>query len=60
MEKLDKIQDVKVGEQQIEIDPRSKTTADRAYNYIGTGGPEMEVKGQGAVLKEKKRSSKAY
>ena len=60
MEKLDKIQNVKVGEQQIEVDPRSKTTADRAYNYIGTGGPEMEVKGQGAVLKEKKRSSKAY
>jgi hypothetical protein len=60
MEKLDKIQDVKVGEQEIEIDPRSKTTADRAYNYIGTGGPEMEVKGQGAVLAEKKRSSKAY
>jgi len=60
MAKLDNIKDVKVGEQQIEIDPRSKTTADRAYNYIGTGGPEMEVKGQGAVLKEKKRSSKAY
>ena len=60
MEKLNKIQDVKVGEQKIEVDPRSKTTADRAYNYIGTGGPEMEVKGQGAVLKEKKRSSKAY
>ncbi len=60
MEKLNNIQDVKVGEQEIEIDPRSKTTADRAYNYIGTGGPEMEVKGQGAVLAEKKRKSKAY
>ena len=60
MTKLDKIQDVKVGEQQIEVDLRSKTTADRAYNYIGTGGPEMEVKGQGKVLAEKKRSSKAY
>ena len=60
MEKLDKIQDVKVGEQQTEVDPRSKTTADKAYNLIGTGGPEMEVQGQGAVLKEKKRSSKAY
>ena len=60
MEKLDKIQDVKVGEQEKEVDPRSKTSADRAYNWIGTGGPEMEVKGQGAVLKEKKRSSKAY
>jgi len=47
-------------EQEKEVDPRSKTSADRAYNWIGTGGPEMEVKGQGAVLKEKKRSSKAY
>jgi hypothetical protein len=60
MEKLNNIQDVKVGEQETEIDPRSKTTADKAYNLIGTGGPEMEVKGQGAVLAEKKRRSKAY
>ncbi len=60
MAKLDNIKDVKVGEQEIEIDPRSKTSADKAYNYIGTGGPEMEVKGQGAVLAEKKRKSKAY
>ena len=60
MEKLNKITDVKVAEQQTEVDPRSKTTADKAYNLIGTGGPEMEVQGQGAVLKEKKRSSKAY
>ena len=40
MEKLDKIKEVKVSDQQVEIDPRSKTTADGAYNYIGTGGPE--------------------
>ena len=60
MAKLDNIKDVKVGEQEIEIDPRSKTSANKAYNYIGTGGPEMEVKGQGAVLAEKKRKSKAY
>jgi hypothetical protein len=60
MEKLDSIKEVVVEEQQIEIDPRSKTTADRAFNYIGTGGPEMEIKGQGAVLKEKNRKSKAY
>ena len=60
MEKLDKITDVKVGEQQTEVDPRSKTTADRSYNLIGTGGPEEEVRGQGAVLAEKKRRSKAY
>ena len=60
MEKLDNITDVKVGEQEKEIDKRSLTTHNKAYNYIGTGGPEMEVKGQGAVLNEKKRSSKAY
>ena len=60
MEKLNNIQDVKVGEQQTEVDPRSKTTADKAYNLIGTGGPEIEVRGQGKVLAEKKRSSKAY
>ena len=60
MQKLDKIKDVKVGEQQVEIDPRSKTTADKAFNYIGTGKPELEVQGQGAVRPEKKRNSKAY
>ena len=60
MQKLDKIQDVKVADQQTEVDPRSKTTADKAFNLIGTGGPEEEVQGQGAVLTEKKRKSKAY
>ena len=60
MQKLDKIQEVKVGEQQTEIDPRSKTTADGAFNLIGTGKPEEEVQGQGAVRPDKKRKSKAY
>jgi hypothetical protein len=60
MQRLDKIKDVKVAEQSIEIDPRSKTTADKAFNYIGTGKPELEVQGQGAVRPEKKRNSKAY
>ena len=60
MEKLNNIKDVKVADQQTEIDPRSKTTADRSYNLIGTGGPEEEVQGQGAVLPEKKRKSTAY
>ena len=45
MQKLDKIQEVKVAEQSVEIDPRSKTTADGAFNYIGTGKPELEVQG---------------
>ena len=40
MQKLDKIKEVKVADQSVEIDPRSKTTADQAFNYIGTGKPE--------------------
>ncbi len=60
MQKLDKIKPVQVGEQQVEIDPRSKTTADKAFNFIGTGKPEMPVRGQNRMLAEKKRNSKAY
>ena len=55
MQKLDKIKEVKVAEQSIEIDPRSKTTADKAFNLISTGGPEIEVQGQGKVMPEKRR-----
>ena len=60
MQRLDKIKPVKVGDQQTEIDPRSKTTADGAFNYIGTGKPEMPVGGQKRMLAEKRRNSKAY
>ena len=60
MQKLDKIKEVKVADQQVEIDPRSKTTADKAFNYIGTGKPELEVQGQGSVRPDKRRKSKAY
>ena len=60
MQKLDKIKPVQVGEQQVEIDPRSKTTADKAFNFIATGKPEMPVGGQKRLLAEKKRNSKAY
>ena len=60
MQKLDKIQEVKVAEQSIEVDPRSKTTADKAFNYIATGKPEMPVRGQKRMLAEKRRNSKAY
>jgi hypothetical protein len=42
------------------VDPRSKTTADQAFNYIATGKPEMPVGGQKRMLPEKKRNSKAY
>ena len=60
MQKLDKIKVGTVPEQQVEIDPRSKTTADKAYNLIGTGKPEMPVGGQKRMLAEKRRNSKAY
>ena len=60
MQRLDKIKEVKVADQSIEIDPRSKTTADKAFNYIGTGKPELPVGGQKRMLAEKKRKSKAY
>ena len=60
MQKLDKIQDVKVAEQSIEVDPSSKTTADKSFTYIATGKPEMPVGGQKRMLAEKKRNSKAY
>ena len=60
MQKLDKIKEVKVAEQSIEVDPRSKTTADKAFNYIATGKPELPVGGQRRMLAEKKRNSKAY
>ena len=43
MQKLDKIKVGTVPEQQVEVDPRSKTTADQAFNYIGTGKPELEL-----------------
>ena len=60
MQRLDKIKEVKVAEQSIEVDSRSKTTADKAFNYIATGKPEMPVGGQKRMLAEKRRNSKAY
>ena len=61
MEKLDKIVEIPSEDKMnLEIDPRSKTTADGAFNLIGTGKPEMPVGGQNRMLAEKKRNSKAY
>ena len=37
MEKLDKIMDIQTPKEKTEIDPRSKTTADKSYNLIATG-----------------------
>ena len=61
MQKLDKIKQVQVQDQQVEVDPRSKTTADQAFNYIGTGKPELPVqRTRNRMLAEKRRNSKAY
>ena len=60
MQKLDKIKPVTVQDQQVEVDPRSKTTADQAFNFISTGKPGMPINGQNRMLAEKKRNSKAY
>ena len=59
MQKLDKIQEVKVAEQQIEVDPRSKTTADGAFNLIPTGDKE-KVRGTKRMLAEKKKEATWY
>jgi hypothetical protein len=59
MQKLDKIKEVKVADQQVEIDPRSKTTADKAFNFIATGKPEMPVGGQKRMLARKEKKLKS-
>ena len=59
MQKLDKIKDVKVAEQSIEVDPRSKTTADGAFNYIPTGDKE-KVRGTKRMLANKKKEATWY
>ena len=58
MEKLDKIVEIKSEDKMnLEIDPRSKTTADGAFNYIAKG-EETEVRGTKRMLREKSRKAK--
>ena len=58
MEKLDKIVEIKSDEKMnLEIDPRSKTTADGAFNYV-VKGEETEVRGTKRMLREKSRKAK--
>ena len=56
MQKLDKIQDVKVADQQVEVDPRSKTTADKAFNYIAKP-EEVKVNGTKRMLAGKRKTA---
>jgi len=50
---------IAVPSQNVEIDPRSKTTADGAFNYIPTGD-KAEVRGTKRMLKDKKKVATWY
>ena len=50
---------IDIPEQNVEVDPRSKTTADGSFNYIPTGDKE-QVRGQKRMLASKKSSVKWY
>ena len=54
-----KAKQMAVPSQNIEIDPRSKTTADGAFNNIPTGDKE-KVRGQKRMLAEKKKPATWY
>ena len=54
-----KSKEVKIPEQNVEVDPRSKTTADGAFNYIPTGDKE-KVRGTKRMLAEKKKEATWY
>ena len=54
-----KSKEVKIPEQNVEVDPRSKTTADGAFNYIPTRDKE-KVRGTKRMLAEKKKTAKWY
>ena len=54
-----KSKQIDIPEQNIEIDPRSKTTADGAFNYIPTGDKE-KVRGTKRMLSEKKKIATWY
>jgi len=58
MEKLDKIVEISSeSEMKTEIDPRSRTSANRAYNEIAVP-EEVEVRGTKRMLKEKSKKAK--
>ena len=50
---------ISIPEQNVEVDPRSKTTADGSYNGIPTGDKE-KVRGTKRMLAEKKKEATLY
>jgi hypothetical protein len=50
---------INIPDQNVEVDPRSKTTADKSFNGLPMGDKE-QVKGQKGMLAEKKRKATWY
>ena len=59
MNDIKKRSKLSIPEQNVEVDPRSKTTADGAFNYIPTGDKE-KVRGTKRMLAEKKKEATWY
>ena len=59
MENYKKQKEISIPEQNVEVDPRSKTTADGAFNYLPTGDKE-KVRGTKRMLAEKKKEATCY
>jgi hypothetical protein len=54
-----KAKQITVPSQNVEVDPRSKTTADGSYNGLPTGDKE-KVRGTKRMLAEKKKEATWY
>ena len=54
-----KAKQMAVQSQNVEVDPRSKTTADGSYNGLPTGDKE-KVRGTKSMLSEKKKEATWY
>ena len=54
-----KAKQMAVPSQNVEVDPRSKTTADKAFNGLPMGDKE-QVRGQKRMLADKKRKATWY
>ena len=57
MMKYKKAKQMAVPSQNVEIDPRSKTTADKAFNFIAKP-EEVKVNGTKRMLAEKRKTAK--
>ena len=54
-----KSKEIKIPEQNLEVDSRSKTTSNGSFNYIPTGDKE-KVRGTKRMLAEKKKEATLY